>query len=237
MEIDKSDLPMMLSCPVINVENLSKLGASLSHDDIAMIKTVGILKKFGKKSSLVYSGESIDSMVFLDKGLAKFVVTGTDGTEKTYSYFTPGCFIGDAAFFHRQPILFDLRFIEPSEVYMIDRAKMNKLLERPSVVYFLLTAISLVSRTLAMQLEDAAFRTTDEKVCRTLLCLSGNEHLRYKASFTHQELADLMGVHRVTVTNALASLKKEGIISMQGRGSITVLDREKLRNRILRIKK
>ncbi len=83
-----------------------------------------------------------------------------------------------------------------------------------------------------MQIEDAAFRTTKEKVCRVLLCLSGTEYVQYKTHFTHQEIADLVGVHRVTVTNTLQALKKEKIIHIANRGEITVVDREKLRSKI-----
>ena len=47
-----------------------------------------------------------------------------------------------------------------------------------------------------------------------------------------QEIADLVGVHRVTVTNTLQALKKEKIIHIANRGEITVVDREKLRSKI-----
>ena len=224
------DKPLLLSCPVINADNLAQMGAALSAEDVTFLKSLGKMKKFAKDSVFVYSGETIDQLVYLEAGLVRMVAVGEDGSEKTYSYFTPGCFIGEAAFFHRQPVLFDLRFLERSTIYLVDGQHLAQILQRPSIVRYLLVSIALVSRTLAMQIGDAAFRTTEEKVCRTLFCLSGEEYTRYKPFFTHQEIADLAGVHRVTVTNTLAELKKEGIVSIPLRGHIHVLNREKLRH-------
>lgn len=224
--------PFLLSSPVINTNILAQLGAALTSDDVTLLRSLGKVKKFPKNAVFVHIGDTVDQLVYLEKGLVRMVATGEDGTERTYSYNTPGTFLGDAAFFHRQPVLYDLRFEEASEILLIDRKDLPRLLERQSFVQFWLTSISLVSRTLAMQIEDAAFRTTKEKVCRVLLCLSGTEYVQYKTHFTHQEIADLVGVHRVTVTNTLQALKKEKIIHIANRGEITVVDREKLRSKI-----
>jgi len=91
-----------------------------------------------------------------------------------------------------------------------------------------LKQMSLGSRVMAYQLEDATFRTTKQTICRILYCLSDVEHTNYKPHFTHQEIADLAGVHRVTVTNTLAALKNEGIVKFQSRGQIEVSNRNKL---------
>jgi CRP/FNR family transcriptional regulator len=226
--MEDRDKPLLLSCPVINTDILDQLGAVLGPDDLALLEALGTVKKFAKNAVLVYSGERIEQLMFLHKGLARFVDTGKDGTERTFGYYTAGCFLAEPAFFHRQPVLYDIRLLEEAEVRFIDRQHLPRILERPQLMLFLMTSTALMSRILAMQIEDAAFRTTEEKVCRTLVCLSGKEHTPYKPHFTHQEIADLAGVHRVTVTNTLAALKKEGIISFRPRGGITVIDREKL---------
>jgi CRP-like cAMP-binding protein len=41
--------------------------------------------------------------------------------------------------------------------------------------------------------------------------------------YTHQEMADLLGVYRETVTNAIAELKQDRLIKV-GRKRITILD-------------
>ena len=83
-----------------------------------------------------------------------------------------------------------------------------------------------------MRIEESSFRSKEEKVYRILLCLGGTEYVKYKPHFTHQELADMAGVHRVTVTNTLQTLKKEGIVEVAERGRIQVKDWKKLKDKI-----
>lgn len=229
--MENEDRPLLLSCPVINKTVLSELGAVLVPEDRAFLQSVGIKKTFVKHSNFASYGECIESLIFLHKGLTRCVGTGNDGNEKTYIYVSEGCFIAEAGFFHRQPILFQMNFMKDSEVLLIGRQYLPEILARPNLMLFIMTTTSLVSRILAMQIEDAAFRTTEEKVCRTIFCLSGEEYIQYIPHFTHQDIADLAGVHRVTVTNILAVLKKKGIICMSPRGNIRVMDRERLRSK------
>jgi cAMP-binding proteins - catabolite gene activator and regulatory subunit of cAMP-dependent protein kinases len=221
-----------LSCPILNTSTLALLGAKLEADDLHLLKSLANAKKFVKNSSLGYTNERIENLLFLHTGVARMAHTGKDGMVKIFSYIAAGCFLGEAAFFHKQPVLYDIQFVENSEVLFIDRSHLPHILERPRLMLFLTTAISLASRILAMQIEDASFRSTEGKICRALACLSGNEKTQYKLTFTHQELADLTGVHRVNVTNTLNMLKKAGIISCAARGNIMIIDREKLLQRI-----
>ena len=45
--------------------------------------------------------------------------------------------------------------------------------------------------------------------------------------YTHQEMADLLGVYRETVTNAIAELKQDKLVQV-GRKRITLLNPEAL---------
>ena len=230
-EIAEKHKALLLSCPVINRITLAHLGVELANDDLLLMKSLSTAKKYPKKTVLAYANEKIDRLMFLQSGLVRIVDIGMDGTEKTFQYIAGGCFLAEAAFFHQQPILYDIQCLEESEVLYIDRCHLPRILERPRLTLFLITSTSLSSRILAMQIEDAAFRTSEEKICRMLLCLSGDDYKQNKLSFTHQELADLTGVHRVNVTNTLNNLKKEGIISMGARGVIEVIDFDKLQRR------
>lgn len=231
-DAEDKDSPFLLSCPVLNTDTLAKLGARLEASDLQLLRSVGNAQKFRKKFALAYTNERIEHLMFLDTGLIRAVCTGKDGTEKAFFYASGGCFVAEAAFFHQQPILYDIQFLVDSEVLFIDRIHLRHILGRPQLMNFLMTATSLGGRILAMQLEDAAFRTTEGKICRLLACLGSKEQMHYKVSFTHQEIADLTGVHRVNVTNTLNTLKKEGIISMATRSSITIINRDKLRERL-----
>jgi CRP-like cAMP-binding protein len=72
--------------------------------------------------------------------------------------------------------------------------------------------------------------TLEQQLCRWLLLsldrLRGNELI-----MTQKLMANMLGVHRVGVTEATGKLQKDGLISYSG-GRVTVLDRPKLEDRV-----
>jgi CRP-like cAMP-binding protein len=76
------------------------------------------------------------------------------------------------------------------------------------------------------RLGDSAFKGIPARVASLLLTLSlqGKQPIE---GIGHQDLADMIGVYRETVTNALGEFKEDGLIDL-GRKKILVLDPEKL---------
>src|SRR5262249_52421394 len=70
--------------------------------------------------------------------------------------------------------------------------------------------------------EQSAFQPVTARIASMLLeaASSGNE----VAGFTHQQIAERLGVYRETVTNAIAELKGDKLIKV-GRKRLTVLDK------------
>jgi CRP-like cAMP-binding protein len=83
------------------------------------------------------------------------------------------------------------------------------------------------SETLLAQIQQTvacnALHTTRQKICRWLLMMhdrADGEHLTY----THEFLADVLGINRKSVTLAAQALQREGLITYS-RGKMQVLDR------------
>ncbi|HWQ62032.1 MAG TPA: Crp/Fnr family transcriptional regulator [Negativicutes bacterium] len=230
--MNEKDKPLLMTSPVITPSLLGETGVALTADDVAFLKMLGIVRHCPKDSVIARQGDYIDKLMFILKGLARITCMGADGAERTFLYFSAGCFVGAEGFLHHQPIIFDLRVIEDADILFIDAHAFPGFLPRRNLCLYLLKSIALVSRVLAHQIEDAAFRTTEQAICRILYCLSDDAQLTYKPHFTHQEIADLVGVHRVTVTHILGLLKKEGLVHIQPRGRIIVASRDKLHDKI-----
>jgi CRP-like cAMP-binding protein len=69
--------------------------------------------------------------------------------------------------------------------------------------------------------EQSAFQPVTSRVASLLLKLSGGA--KEVTGYTHQEMADKLGVYRETVTNGIAELKADQLIKV-GRKRITLLD-------------
>ena len=69
--------------------------------------------------------------------------------------------------------------------------------------------------------EQSAFQPVTSRVASLLLKLAGGA--KEVSGHTHQEMADMLGVYRETVTNGIAELKADHLIKV-GRKRITLLD-------------
>ena len=77
------------------------------------------------------------------------------------------------------------------------------------------------------RLGDSAFKGIPARVASLLLKLSddGAQPVR---GMTHQDLGDMIGVYRETVSNTLGSLRDEGIVDIS-RKEISIINPERLR--------
>jgi len=71
--------------------------------------------------------------------------------------------------------------------------------------------------------EQAAFQPVTSRIAALLLKLANKEG--DVVGYTHQEMADMLGVYRETVTNAIAELKADNLIKV-GRKRIKLVNRE-----------
>lgn len=222
---------LLSTSPWVDADILGS-GNILSDDDQSFIEGIGEAKNYKKGTSIFEFGNIVNNFYFLKKGMVRYALLSLDGAEKPVCYVSPGCFFGEEQFFHSQPIICNIDAIEDVEAISIDKRYTWSIISRPTLTYTLLKSISLKTRLLATQVEDLAFRNTIEKVCRLLYCVlhklsrsADNSSIK----LTHQELAALAGVHRVTVTNTLSQLKREGVIRIRDDGTIVVNDWEELR--------
>lgn len=194
---------------------------------------LGIKKTYNKDSQSLIAGDIPQGVFYIERGVVQTTVVGRNGTEKILSISGKGCFIGEEILFHNQPALYNAFAITDVEVYMFERNAFLKILEKDFIMsYEIMYSMAIRVRVLANQIEDLLFRSTLEKVCRVLYYYAEMSH---KASIpiSHQNIATLIGVHRVSVSNVLAELKEEGIVSSEY-GKIIIKNKEALKEIIFK---
>nr|WP_315989004.1 Crp/Fnr family transcriptional regulator [Desulforamulus aquiferis] len=140
-------------------------------------------------------------MFFLHHGTVRYTLLSPEGVEKPVIYVTPGGFVGEEAFFHKQPTSYNAIAMEFVEATIINYRRYWDVVSRPGIAHIILKSMSIKSRILATQIEDLAFRSTVEKVARLLYCLLAEGAADIKAKtenigVTHNELASLACAHR-----------------------------------------
>ena len=74
--------------------------------------------------------------------------------------------------------------------------------------------------------EQAAFQPVTSRIASLLMSLANKDN--QVVGHTHQEMADMLGVYRETVTNAIAELKADRLIKV-GRKRITIQDADAMK--------
>ncbi|AET66911.1 cAMP-binding protein [Desulfosporosinus orientis DSM 765] len=184
---------------------------------------------------IIYPGENLKGCFFIKRGKLKSNFIGKDGATKILSIIGNGATFGEQFVFHSQPGLFEAIVMSESELYFFTRDKMLELCKKDfEISLFMLKTLAIKSRMLAIQLEDTCVRNTMQNICRILYTFCCYEENNGQSSdgisilLTHEDLANMIGAHRVTITKNLNKLKKLKVLNYKYE-KVTVLNTHMLK--------
>ncbi len=193
-------------------------------------------KDLAKGEYLLHVGEVLQGVYFVKKGKIRSNLLGEDGSIKILSITHEGCIFGEQFIFHEQPSLYEAVALEDAKVYFFEKQQIIKIMQKDfEINMFIIKSLALRSRNLACQIEDISLRNIVQSISRILYALCCHEARNKKITknipirLSHQDLANLLGIHRVSVTKNLNILKRQGIIDYKYE-KIIVKDVPKLKN-------
>ncbi|HUY75695.1 MAG TPA: Crp/Fnr family transcriptional regulator [Ktedonobacterales bacterium] len=203
----------------------------LPPDQIEMIEHATVMRTI-PKGQIIYSQEDRAEALFLLKR-GQITIYRLTPAGKRLELAT----IGPKGFFGEMPLLGEsLRHAyaeatEESLLCVMSRADVERLIrEQPSVA---LRMIETLGRRLAdreVRLEELAYRSAPARIAAVVLRLTEG-HAGTEVAVTHQELGDMIGALRETVTKLLDEFQSDGLIELR-RGHILLRDPERLRCRL-----
>lgn len=203
---------------------LNHTSSEMHKDMQALLESFGIVRKFPKDSIIYRQGDIADSFCYLKKGRVKVFMTSIDGAEKTLNTASHGEILGEGAFFDKKPRVSSARALTSSELIMIDKEKLTELIAKhPKLAFELLEILANRIRLLSTQLDSMTFMQADARIAQLLL----ESEADGKVQLTHEEIANAVGVSRVTVSKTLGVFAKDGIIATEYRG-VVIKDKDKL---------
>lgn len=183
-----------------------------------------------KKNSTVYSqGETADCFYYIKKGQVKIFFNSADGMEKTLSVAGAGSILGHAAFFDGKPRVSSAKTISACTIVAINKAKLlAKFKEKPHLALLLLTMQANSIRMLSQQVSSITFSQADSRIADILIqsCTTGQKG-KSCVNMTHEEIGNMAGVSRVTVSKILNKWAREQIIGT-GYRCVYILNAKKL---------
>ena len=179
-------------------------------------------------------------MFLLASGLVEICHLTSDGKKSILTFVEPGEMFGELAMFDPSQRDEYVEAVEPSTVVVIPTAEMHHLMAQCADVALAITKmIGLRRHRIERRLKNLLFLSNRERLIHLLLDLADQfgwqaaDGIRLRVKLTHQDLANLIGSTRETVTVILGLLKAEGSID-GGRQKIILGDAEGLARSVSR---
>ena len=196
---------------------------------------LGQRQRFNRNEIVGGNGENVDYLHYLYRGRIKLCRLTTSGIEKILFHIEAGNLFGEVPFWHGKPM--DSAFIaeEPCEVYAFSRQciKDEIMTVFPDLIMNMLEGMANKTHILGNQACDIADLVT--RVSKVLVYVADREQKGINGTqgiivkgISQQELASMLGVHRVTINHAIAQLKRQGIIGEMTKSNLVILDYERL---------
>lgn len=174
-------------------------------------------------------GETSASLFLLKSGRVQLYHLSTDGRKLITATLEAGACFGEIPLTGQCPQNSFAETIDPASLGVISKNDVEQLLDRyPTIARSLLSIVGQHFVQLENQLINATFKGSQARVATLLLQLAqaAQEHKHNSDTitirgFSHEELAEHLGVYRETVTIALRELKDAGAIEL-GRKHITI---------------
>jgi len=207
----------------------------VSHDTLQRLVAAMEMKEIHRRQVLYLPGDPGTSVFFVNGGRVKISKVTPDGKELTLAYRGPGEIFGELVMVDGGPREEMAEATENALVSELDRVEFERLVQKEGLVGYRLTKIvAQRRRDVENKIEQLIFKDVNAKLAELLLKLAheyGIEDSRgtlVSLKITHQEMANLIGSTRETVSLTLSQFKKRGLIHIDGR-KVILADREGLR--------
>jgi CRP/FNR family cyclic AMP-dependent transcriptional regulator len=182
------------------------------------------LRHFKKDRPLFYQGEVPQSAFFIKSGVIKVYNITTGGEEKIVSYEAEGSLVPSGWIFSKSPAaLFYYDAFTDSQLYSIPKAELiNFMNANHLAATTLLDHYASMYTAAIMHLHALEQSRARDKLLHIFqyLALSFGKPLdkntyRVELRLTHQDIANLIGITRETVTAEISKLSKAGVIKSE----------------------
>jgi len=186
-------------------------------------------RNYSSKEIVYYQGDPNDKFFIILEGQVKISKFTAEGKEITIEILGKGDIFGYASLIENKCSESTVTTLTDSKMLVLNESDFISLLnDFPGVIQSILKNACLRLKNAYQHIENISSTNVQKRVIRILLELARQEgeyegdKLVYNTKLTHQELANLAGTSRETVTRILTYLKKNGYITVT-RSRITIL--------------
>lgn len=207
-----------LSCSLRRSGDFCNLPLNL----LSKLNGMGHITLYPANATLLSAGQMPRGIYIACSGRSKLSIEARDGKTIILKIAGNRQLMGLSAVVSGGPSLITVTTIEVCQIKFIERESFLLFIEQNSHVA--LACATMLAREITTSFDDVhdllLARSSTEKLARLLLSWVSDEphnrELRVSTEFTHQEIAQMIGSSRETVTRLLSVMKKKDLIRLDG---------------------
>lgn len=181
-------------------------------------------RRYPAKSTLIYAGDTSDSVYYIIEGSVTVMIEDDDGKEIIVAYLNKGDFFGEMGMFDDQQER--SAWVKAKTACEVGEISYTKFLElsktNPEFLFAVGTQMAKSLRATTRKVGDLAFLDVTGRVARTLLDLCKQPDAMthpdgMQIKITRQEIGRIVGCSREMVGRVLKTLEEQGLVTAKGK--------------------
>ena len=194
----------------------------MSDADLELIASLLIERRYARNTTIVEEGLPGDYMYVIREGRVKVTKLSDEGREKILNFLDEGGFFGEMALLDRAPRIASVKTLKPVRLLALSRTDfLNALRTSPDLAMAVIQELVRRLREVDEQASSLSFQRVKERTKGLLRRLAqespDDPERRTTAALTHQQIADMIGTSRETVTRVVKELKLDGWLHQDGK--------------------
>ena len=219
------------------------LFSELTEEQLGLLANLVVVQDFNRDETVVLEGDcSMKALYLISSGTVQVYMTGVDGRETILSFLERGDFFGEMSLIDGEPRSASVRSVTDAQLMIIHREPFLTLIRQtPEIAMSLLSEMSKRLRKANKQIGSLSTMSVSGRVAGTLLNLMEERGMRIHTDNgqmvtvihnrpTQQQLADMSGTTRETVSRICSLLVKANAIAMTGK-DIVIFDESALQEK------
>ena len=220
-----------------------ELFSELNEEQLGMIANLVIVKNYNRDETVVLEGDdSVQALYLIASGSVQVYMTGIDGRETILSFLERGDFFGEMSLIDGEPRSASVRTVTDAKLLVIHRESFLSLIRKtPEIAMALMSELCKRLRKANKQIGSLSTMSVSGRVAGTLLNLMQERGVRIHTDNgnmvtvihnrpTQQQLADMSGTTRETVSRICSMLVRANAIAMTGK-DIVIFDEDALQEK------
>lgn len=208
---------------------------SLEDREVEAIEKIVKERSYKKNSIIISEGNLGESLFIIKTGKVKIYKTDVSGREVILDIKAEGKIFGEVTLFNDIEYPATVKTIEDSVILIIESKELERLIEKsPSLSLEIIKVLSKRLLKAQQKLKELVMDDVYMRTARELLNLRAkygkekDNETEIELNLTREEIANLIGTSRETVSRVLSRFAKEGAIAVSGR-KISIVDEKILR--------